>query len=79
MNRAVIFTKALALYKSAKHYPSNLRKSIIIEFSGEEGVGVGASDDSFGEASRKANMKLFEGQPGRRVPRYHGGQRKIWR
>ena len=60
VNRAVIFTEALALYKSAKHESSNLRKSIIIiEFSGEEGVDAGAlRNDFFEEALRQANKVL---------------------
>ena len=75
VNRAVIFTKALALYKSTKHEhePSNLRKCIT-EFSGEEGVDAGAlRNDLFEEALRQANMKFFKGQPGRKVPGYHWG------
>lgn len=74
VNRAVIFTKALALYKGAKHDPSILKKSVIVEFSGEEGVDAGAlRNDFYEEALRQADIKFFEGQPGRRVPRCHWG------
>ena len=78
VNRAVIFTKALALYKGARHDPSTLKKSIIIEFSGEDRVDTGAlRNDFFKEALRQADIKLFEGQPGRRVSRHCGSEESL--
>lgn len=74
VNRAVIFTKALSLYKVANHEPSMLKKSIIVEFSGEEGVDAETlKNNFFEEALRQADVKFFEGQPERRVPRCHWG------
>ena len=74
VNRCVIFTKALALHKSVKHDPSMLNKSLIIEFSGEDGVDAGAlRNDFFEEVLRQADGKFFEGQEKRRIPRYHWG------
>ena len=57
MNRAVIFSKAKALYKGAIHDPSILHKSIVVEFSGEERADVGALKNDFFEGFlRQANF-----------------------
>lgn len=77
VNRAVIFSKAKALCKGAVHNPSILHKSIIVEFSGEEGADAGAlRNDFFEESLRQANVTFFEGQEGRRIPRYHWGSQE---
>ena len=47
VNRSGIFTKALALYKSVKHDLSLLNKSLIIEFSGKDGVCWGFKERLF--------------------------------
>ena len=50
-----------------------LNKSLITEFSGEDGVDAGAlRNDFFEEALRQADGKFFKGQK-RKIPTYHWG------
>ena len=62
--------KAKCFYKSCLHTPSRLKKSLVIEFSGEEGYDAGAlKKDFFNAFLRHIENDLFEGRVGRLVPR----------
>ena len=70
MTRSCIWNKAKAFYKSALHNPKVLRKNLVIEFAGEEGIHLGAlQNDFFSEVLRNISTHLFKGNPTRMVPR----------
>ena len=66
MSRACIANKAKAFYKSCLHSPSQLRKSLHIQFRGEPGIDAGAlKNDFFIGYFRCVKDELFEGAPNR--------------
>ena len=73
-NRAVLWNKAKVFYKRAIACPEMLKKTLMIEFSGEEGVDAGALLFEFSqEVLRTISEEYFEGSEGRKVPKSHWG------
>ena len=74
MTRACIWNKAKQFYKACLHNPSQLRKHLIIEFHGEEGVDEGAlRNEFFGKTLICISDEMFEGPSNRLVPKCHWG------
>ena len=61
-NRAVLWNKAKVFYKRAIACPAILKKTLMIEFSGEEGADTGALLFEFSqEVIRQVSEEYFEG------------------
>ena len=74
MTRSCIINKAKVYYKGCIHQPSQLKRSLLIQFMGEEGVDGGAlKNDFFTAYLRHIQEELFEGQANQLVPRSHWG------
>ncbi len=74
-NRHSLWNKAQVFYKRAVcTSPTQLRKGLMIEFSGEEGADAGALRCEFFEkALQCANEDWFQGPEARRIPKCHWG------
>lgn len=74
-NRSCIWNKARVFYKRAiTTSPSMLRKTLVIEFSGEEGSDAGAlSFEIFQAVLQQMNDECFEGKEEKRIPRSRWG------
>ena len=74
MTRACIWNKAWSFYKRALANPSRLRKNVVIEFSGEEGVDAGSlGSEFFTVVVNKVTRSMFEGQKTRKVSKKEWG------
>ena len=74
MARSCIVNKAKLFYKTCLHQASRLQRSLSIQFSGEEGIDVGAlKNDFFIAYFKNIQEELFEGQSNRLVPKNHRG------
>lgn len=74
VSRSCIWNKAKMFYKAALNNPQVLRKNLVIQFSGEEGLDLGAlKKEFFAETLRSISHELFEGQSTRLLPKCQWG------
>ena len=74
-NRSCAWNKACVFYKRAiTTSPELLKASLMVEFSGEEGLDAGALlFEFYQEVIQKINEEYFEGSDERRIPKCHWG------
>ena len=74
VNRNCLWNRAKCFYKKATTADLQLKKNLIISFSGEDGVDAGAlRNEFFVSALKQMNSEFFEGKEDRRLPRCHWG------
>ena len=75
-----IWNKAKMFHKAALNNPQVLRKTLVIQFSGEEGLDLGAlKKEFFAETLRSISNELFEGQSTRLLPKCQWGDNTEYR